>query len=98
RISGNGKLISTRGGVGNICLTPAGQPIGARWEKPIDAIVIALLPEFVRETAFENQLGASFELVEIYKRKDPLLTQLALALFAEASSDTPSGKPYAYSR
>jgi AraC family transcriptional regulator len=95
RISGNGKLISTRGGVGNICLTPAGQSIGARWEKPIDAIVIALLPEFVRETAVENQLGASFELVEIYKKKDLLLTQLALALFAEASSDTPSGRLYA---
>src|SRR5215813_6795604 len=95
RISGSGRLISTRGGAGNICLTPAGQPIGASWEEPIDAIVIALLPEFVQETALENQLGTGFEFVEIYKKRDPLLTQLALALFEEASSETPSGRLYA---
>src|SRR5215813_10948631 len=95
RISATGRLISTRGGAGNICLTPAGQPIGAFWEEPVDAIVVALLPEFVRETAIENQLGAGFDFVELYKKKDPLVTQLALALFDEASSDTPSGRLYA---
>jgi len=94
RISGSGRRISTRGGAGNICLTPAGQPIRAYWEEPIDAIVIALQPEFVRETAIENHHGESFDFVEIYKKKDPLVTQLALALFEEASSETPSGRLY----
>jgi len=95
KISATGRLISTRGGAGNICLTPAGQAISGCWGEPIDIIIVALLPEFVRETAVENQLGASFDFVEIYKKKDPLLTQLALALFDEASSDTPSGRLYA---
>ena len=45
--------------------------------------------------AVENHLGAGFEFVEIYKKEDPLLTQLGLALLDEASSDTPSGRLYA---
>ena len=95
KISGSGRLISTHAGAGNICLTPAGQPVSAFWEKPIDNMGIMLLPEFVRETAVENHLGAGFEFVEIYKKEDPLLTQLGLALLDEASSDTPSGRLYA---
>lgn len=95
KISGSGRLISTHGSAGNICLTPAGQPVSAFWEKPIDNMGIMLLPEFVRETAVENHLGAGFEFIEVYKKKDPLLTQLGLALLDEASSDTPSGRLYA---
>ena len=95
KISASGRLISTRGSVGNICLTPAGQPLSALWQEPIDILTIRLLPEFVRETAVENYLGARFELVEIYKKRDPLLTHLGFALLDEAISDTPSGRLYA---
>lgn len=95
RISASGRLISTHGSPGNICLTPAGQAVSGFWERPMETIGIALQPDFVRETAVENHLGASFDFVEIYKKKDPLLTQLTLALLEEASSDTPSGRLYA---
>lgn len=95
RISGSGRLVSTHSAAGNICLTPAGQPVSGFWEEPIDNMGIMLLPEFVRATAVENHLGAGFEFVEIYKREDPLLIQLGLALLDEASSDTPSGRLYA---
>jgi AraC family transcriptional regulator len=95
KISGSGRLVSTRGSVGNICLTPAGQPVSAFWQEPIDIMHITLLPEFLRETAVENYLGARFELVEIYKKRDLLLTQLGFALLDEATSDTPSGRLYA---
>jgi AraC family transcriptional regulator len=95
RISANGRLISTHGSPGSICLTPAGQAVSGFWEGPMETLGISLLPEFVRETAVENHLGASFDFVEIYNKKDPLLTQLTLALLDEASSDTPSGRLYA---
>ena len=71
KTSGSRRLVSTHAGAGNICLTPAGQPVSAFWEMPIDNMGIMLLPEFVRETAVENHLGAGFEFVEIYKKEDP---------------------------
>jgi len=95
KVSGTGRLIATRGSAGNICLTPAGQPMSAFWQEPIDIMHIRLLPAFLRETAVENHLSASFDLIEIYKKKDPLLTHLAFALLDEASSDTPAGRLYA---
>jgi AraC family transcriptional regulator len=95
KISGTGRLISTRGSVGNICLTPAGQSLSAFWQVPIDIMHIRLLPAFLKETAVENHLSPSFDLIEVYKKKDPLLTHLAFALLDEASSDTPSGRLYA---
>ena len=98
KISATGRLVSTNGsGNGNICVTPAGQPISAFWNGQLDNMGILLDPEFVRETAMENQLGAGFEFLEIYKKEDPLITQLGLALLDEASSETPMGKLYAES-
>jgi AraC family transcriptional regulator len=95
RISAGGKLITLPGGDGSICATPAGQQISAYWRKPLDNMGIALRPEFVRETAAENNLGTSFEFVEAYKREDPLIEQLGLALLDEGSSANPMGKLYA---
>ncbi|HLM01421.1 MAG TPA: hypothetical protein VK400_10245, partial [Pyrinomonadaceae bacterium] len=34
KISASGKLVTTRAAAGNLCLTPAGQPVQAHWEKP----------------------------------------------------------------
>ena len=97
KMSANGQLVRTTGRDGNICVTPAGQPISAFWSGPIENMGIMLEPAFVRETAVENQLGANFEFLEIYKKEDPLVTQLGLALLDEASSETPMGKLYAES-
>src|SRR5882672_5878031 len=58
KISASGKLVRTSGRTGNICVTPAGQPISAFWRGPIENMGILLDPYFVRETAVENQLSA----------------------------------------
>ncbi len=95
KINASGNVVNSGGGTGNICVTPAGQPVSAYWDDPIDNMGILLDPEFVRETAAENRLGAGFEFVEIYKSEDPLVTQLGLALLDESKSETPGGKLYA---
>lgn len=95
KMSASGQLVRTTGRDGNICVTPAGQPISAFWSGPIENMGIMLEPEFVRETAVENQLGANFEFFEIYKKEDPLVAQLGLALLDEAATENPMGKLYA---
>lgn len=94
KINAAGSLITTGGGAGNICITPAGQAVSAYWDKPIDNMGILLDPDFVRDTAIENHLGGGFEFVEIYKKEDPLVTQLGLALLDEAAAENPMGKLY----
>ena len=93
KISASGRLVKTSGRKGNICVTPAGQPISAFWSVPIDNMGILLDPYFVRETAVENHLGANFEFLEIYKTEDPLVTQLGLALLDEACPDADAPCP-----
>lgn len=95
KCSASGTRILTKGGAGNLCITPAGQPVGAHWEKPLDNMGILLEPDFVAKTAVENRFSVNFEFEEIYKNKDALVQQIGLALLAESSSETPAGKLYA---
>jgi AraC family transcriptional regulator len=95
KISATGKSVITKGGAGNICLTPFGQLIGASWEVPIDNMGILLDPALVSHTAAENGFPANFEFKEIYKKKDLLIQHIGLALLAEGESETPSGRLYA---
>ncbi|HEX8737952.1 MAG TPA: AraC family transcriptional regulator [Pyrinomonadaceae bacterium] len=95
KISANGRQVITNGSDGCLCITPAGQSIGAFWEKPIDHLGIFLQPEFVLQTALENRFSSNFEFLETYEDKDPLMQHIGLALLAEASAETPSGKLYA---
>jgi AraC family transcriptional regulator len=97
KISAVGKCVLTKGGAGNLCLTPAGQLVGAAWDKPLDNLGILLDPEYVRQTAAENRFSANFEFVEVYQDKDPLIQHIGLALLAESSSATPAGRLYAES-
>ncbi len=90
-----GKCVITKGCAGNLCLTPAGQSVGAHWEKPLDNMGILLDPGFVSKTAAENRFSSSFEFSEIYKDKDPLIQQIGLALLAEADPETNAGRLYA---
>lgn len=95
KISASGRIIRTRGGTGNVCLTPFGQPVSAWWEKPIDNLGIYLEPDFVSQTASENRFSSHFELVEIYKKEDPLIQHIGLTLLDEAHAETPAGRLYA---
>jgi AraC family transcriptional regulator len=94
KVSSTGRIVVTRGGAGNLCLTPAGQLVGAYWEKPLDNMGILLKPDFVRAAALENRFSADFEFKEIYKDQDPLIQQIGFALLAETSCETPAGKLY----
>ena len=95
KISASGKRITTRAATGNLCLTPAGQTVGAHWEKPLDNMGILLDPDFVVQTALENRFNSNFEFTEIYKNKDPLIQHMGLTLLAEQNAETPSGRLYA---
>ena len=97
KISANGKLVRTKGAAGNLCITPAGQPISAFWEKPLDNMGISFNTDFVVRTAIENRFNSKFEFAEIYKEKDSLIQHIGLALLAEAESETPAGRLYAES-
>ena len=91
KVSAAGKHVLTKGGSGNLCITPAGQPVSARWDKPLDNMGIQLDTRFVAQTATENYFSSAFEFVEIYKKADPLIQHIGLALLAESESETPSG-------
>jgi AraC family transcriptional regulator len=95
KVSANGSNIVTKGGRGNLCISPAGQPMSAIWEKPLDNMLIALEPAFINRTAAENGFSGGFEFVELYKQSDPLIQQLGVTLLAEADAATPQGRLFA---
>lgn len=95
KCSSTGKTVITKGGAGNLCLTPYGQSVGAHWEKPLDNMGILLAPDFVKTVAAENRFAADFEFREIYKDKDSLIQQIGFALLEESKAETPAGKLYA---
>lgn len=95
KISASGKEIFTKGGAGNLCITPAGQPMSAEWKNPLDNLGITLDPAFAAQTAVENRFSPDFDFKEIYKNEDPLIQHIGLTLLAEANSESPAGKLYA---
>jgi AraC family transcriptional regulator len=97
KISASGKIVRTKGATGNLCITPAGQSIGAFWDKTLDHMGISFDPDFVVRTAVENRFDSSFEFAEIYKKEDSLVQHIGLALLAEAGTDAPAGRLYAES-
>lgn len=95
RVSATGRHVTSRGGAGTLCLTPAGQLVGAFWNKPLDNLGIVLDPQYVRQTASENRFSANFEFQEIYREKDPLVQHIGLALLEESARDATAGSLYA---
>ena len=92
KISATGCHIATKGGRGNLCITPAGQPISAIWEKQLDNMGITLETGFIERAAADSGFAGGFEFAEVYKQSDPLIQHLGLTLLAEADSETPSGR------
>lgn len=80
-----------------VCLTAAGQPIRASWEEELEYIGIDLFPDFVAQTALENNFSPNFEFIETYGMKDPLIKHIGFALLKETVSETPMGRLYAES-
>ncbi len=95
--SATGKMISTDGCLGNVCLTPAGQMHGATWQNTLEVIGFLIDPEFLKNTAIENRFSSNFELTEVYKNDDALIKHIGFALLSEAELGSPSGKMFAES-
>ena len=96
-VSATGKQTCVKGGDGGLCITPAGQTVGAFWEKPLDNLGILLAPDFVEQVALENRFSNAFEINENFRGRDPLIQHIGLALLAEAETHLPEGKLYAES-
>ncbi len=95
KISANGTCVKTKGASGNLCVTPAGHPIGAIWNKPLDNMGIFLEPDLINRAALENGFAAGFEFAEVYRHSDPLIQHLGLTLLSEVDAATPSGRLFA---
>jgi AraC family transcriptional regulator len=93
----SGNLRKVCGSPDGVCLVPAGQPVGALWEKELEVVGIDLRPDFVLQTALENNFSPNFEFIETYQMKDKMLQHIGLALLEEAMSETPVGRLYAES-
>ena len=94
KISATGRHITTYGTADNICVTPAGQPLSAEWNKQLDTMMILVEPETLNRAAIENGLPDGFEFREVYKQHDPLIQHLGLALLDEAESAAPVGRMF----
>lgn len=97
KVSATGKRRTFCGGDGGLCITPAGQTIGAFWEKPLDHLGILLAPALVANIALENRFSPAFDFSENSTDKDPLVQHIGLALIAESNHATSEGKFYAES-
>ncbi|MGI8786945.1 MAG: helix-turn-helix domain-containing protein [Pyrinomonadaceae bacterium] len=95
KISAIGKRKVFCGGNGGLCITQAGQTVGASWEKPLDHLGIFLAPAFVASVAAENRFSPRFDFDDDFTEKDLLVQHIGLALLAEENGKTPEGKLYA---
>jgi AraC family transcriptional regulator len=92
KISATGGRVANKGQSGNLCITPAGQPISAIWNKPLLNMLIAVDPGVIERAAAENGFADGFEFAEVYKQSDPLIQHLGLTLLGEADSATRVGR------
>ena len=94
KINAAGRRIRTVGGGGNLCITPAGQSISARWDKPLHNLGMFFQAGFVSGVAAENGFSPDVEFIEVYKTKDPLVETIGVSLLENAAADEPLGRLY----
>ena len=94
KIGASGNRVKTACGKGNLCITPAGQPVSARWDKPLDNLMMSLDAKFVSGVAAGNGFLPNVEFVEVYKKKDPLVPTIGMSLLESAAGEHPQGKLY----
>ena len=97
RQTATGRMRRLHGAPGNICLTPAGQPISAQWKNEIECVSINFKPSLLVQTALGINLSSDFELIETYQEEDPFVQHAALNLLSASDSEAPAGKLYAES-
>ncbi len=79
----------------NICLTPAGQFIGAEWDEPIDNIGLFVDASTVSDFALENGFSPNVKLREVYEGNDQLIKTIAFSLLENAGDGTHLDRLYA---
>ena len=79
---------------GTVCVTPALQPHSAIWTDFVECITLNIDPVYLRRVAVENDFSSQFELIEDLCDQDLLVSQIALALFAESENESSLGKLY----
>ena len=94
KFSATGRQMTTHGSTGNLCVTPAGQPLRAEWHKQLDNMGIFIDPDLMNRTAVENGLPDGFEFREVYQHHDPLIQHLGLTLLDEADSEERVGRMF----
>ena len=82
---------------GSICLLPSGLEHRARLEGTSEHLALYLDPTMIDRAASDARLKGRIELVERYLRKDPVISNVGLALLAELDSEGLSGRLYAES-
>ncbi len=96
RITATGKKkVYLNRGDGSLCITPAGQTIGAFWEKPLDNLGMFFETDFVLKTALENRFSPAFDLYDDRTENDPLIQHIGLTLLDEYNDETREGNLYA---
>ena len=92
KMSANGRRVVTRGDSGNVCITPAGQAVSARWDAQLENMGFFFDTDFVERTAIENHFSPNFEFRAVYRSEDALIQNIGLTLLDDSAADTPSGR------
>lgn len=82
---------------GDICLLPSGLEHRARLEGTSEHLALYLDPTMIDRAASDARIKGRVELVERYLSKDPVISNVGLALLAELDSEGLSGRLYAES-
>ena len=82
---------------GGICITPAGQTIGAFWNNEINHLGMFFAPDFVERTAAENRFSTKFDFFDDVADSDPLVRYIGLTLLDEYNNENREGNLYAES-
>lgn len=82
---------------GSVCVIPSGQSFSATLEKSSEHLAIYLEPALVMRAASESRSRSGFEIVERSSPRDPVISSVGMALYAELQSEGLSGRLYAES-
>ena len=95
--TGSGLGIRGTQTLGNICVLPAGLEHQANVDDTSDHLALYVEPRLIDHAASDSGLSTNFQLVERYTRRDPVISNVGMALLAELDSQGLSGRLYAES-
>jgi AraC family transcriptional regulator len=82
---------------GSVCVLPSGLEHTATIETPSEHLALYVDPKLISRAASDSRLTGSLELAERYIHRDPIISNVGMALLAELDSQALSGRLYAES-